>query len=120
MNHHFFNLIIINLPFLGHQNLHWLICNIHKVMYYPLEWCMNGKAPDNFTNCCTFVAHKLTVLLPNVLILFFCMRQSTIRLRMRSAMKAMAPPVTIPSMGTSTRDCRNSAGRKQERDQQDI
>lgn len=23
-------------------------------------------------------------------------------------MKAIAPPVTIPSMGTSTRDCRNS------------
>lgn len=38
------------------------------------------------------------------------------RLRMRRAMKAMAPPVTIPSMGTSTRDCRNSAEEKKEED----
>lgn len=55
-----------------------------------------------------YYSHKHTLISPKVLLLFFCMRQRTIRLRMRSAMKAMAPPVTIPSMGTSTRDCRNS------------
>lgn len=56
-----------------------------------------------------FLVPKAAVILPNVLMVFFCMRQSTIRLRMRRAMKAMTPPVTIPSIGTSTRDCRNSA-----------
>lgn len=50
----------------------------------------------------------MITVLPNDLLLFFCMRQRTIKLRIRRAMKAMAPPVTIPSMGTSTRDCRNS------------
>lgn len=53
----------------------------------------------------------MSAVLPKDLLLFFCMRQRTMRLRIRRAMKAMAPPVTIPSMGTSTRDCRNSEKR---------
>lgn len=53
----------------------------------------------------------MSAVLPKDLLLFFCMRQRTMRLRIRRAMKAMAPPVTIPSMGTSTRDCRNSGNR---------
>lgn len=42
------------------------------------------------------------------------------RLRMRRAMKAIAPPVTIPSMGTSTRDCRNSGESWRERWRKDY
>lgn len=46
--------------------------------------------------------------LPMILVLSLCRRQSTIRVRMRSVTKPATPPVTIPSTGTSTRDCRNS------------
>lgn len=45
-----------------------------------------------------------------ILVLSLCRRQSTIRVRLRSVTKPATPPVTIPSMGTSTRDCRNSGG----------
>lgn len=89
------------LPFLGHQNLHRLICKVIN-RHVASCWMMQNIQQISHST------HKHTVISPKDLLLFFCMRQRTIRLRMRRAMKAIAPPVTIPSMGTSTRDCRNS------------
>ncbi len=103
---------LLSLPFLGHQNLHRLICNIIQgdvlscwvsVIYHTASYSHTFSS---------WLTHKHTIVSPMDLLLFFCMRQRTIRLRMRRAIKAMAPPVTIPSMGTSTRDCRNSGEKK--------
>lgn len=99
------------LPFLGHQNLHWLVCNIKQGDELS---CWISVTYYKFSSWLAHCTEKHTVVSPTDLLLFFCMRQRTIRLRMRRAMKAMAPPVTIPSMGTSTRDCRNSVERWRE------
>lgn len=100
------------LPLLGHHNLHCILCNIKRgcvlvCWRIPYEYMLQSNFPACFSTACMH-----TWVSPIDLLLFFCMRQRTIRLRMSRAIKAMAPPVTIPSMGTSTRDCRNSGDRK--------